>query len=69
MMILFGSLAIGLIFGIFSALITKYSRFLSHNPVLEVTTVFFIGYVGYLLSEYLKLSGVLSVLVSGIFMN
>ena len=47
----------------------KKLRFLTHSPVIETIIIFFFGYASYIMSEHLELSGVISVLVSGISMS
>lgn len=68
LLIIFASVAIGLTFGILSAIVTKYFRFMEENPIIEVTTIFIFGYMGYVICEILNLSGVIAILVCGIFM-
>ncbi len=47
---------------------TKKLRYLTHNAVYETVLIFFFGYGAYVNSEILHLSGVISILVSGIIM-
>ncbi|KRX00822.1 hypothetical protein PPERSA_02001 [Pseudocohnilembus persalinus] len=67
--ILFGSLGIGLAFGILSTLIMKKCRFLTENPIVEVSTVFLFGYTAFIICQKINFSGVLAILVCGIFQS
>mmetsp|Transcript_14185 Transcript_14185/g.15855 ORF Transcript_14185/g.15855 Transcript_14185/m.15855 type:complete len:170 (-) Transcript_14185:136-645(-) len=43
-------------------------RFLTHSPVHETMMVFSFGYLGYMFSELFELSGIITLLTSGILM-
>lgn len=43
-------------------------RFLTHSPVHETLFVFCFGYLGYMISEILELSGIITLLTSGVLM-
>lgn len=62
------SVGFGILYGLIVTILLKYSRFLTHNSVLETALVFFFGYLAYMSAEILKLSGVIAILVAGIFM-
>jgi NhaP-type Na+/H+ or K+/H+ antiporter len=62
------SVALGIAFGIFSSLLFKYFRFLTHSSVTETLLIFIIALMTYYLSEALELSGMISLLTSGIAM-
>jgi len=59
--IFFGSIAIGILFSVMSALVFKYIDFRKHSS-LEITLMFIFSYLPYLISEALELSGILSIL-------
>jgi len=50
------------------ALFLKHMRFLTHSPVHETMMVFSFGYLGYMFSELFELSGIITLLTSGILM-
>lgn len=50
------------------ALFLKHMRFLTHSPVHETLFVFCFGYLGYMFSELFELSGIITLLTSGILM-
>jgi len=43
-------------------------RFLTHSPIHETLLVFAFGYLGYMISEIYELSGIITLLTSGILM-
>ncbi|CAD8043929.1 unnamed protein product [Paramecium primaurelia] len=62
----FGSMAIGIIFGLFTSLLFKRLRFLTESVILEIIILLYVGYASFAICELLELSGVISVLVCGI---
>lgn len=62
----FSSVSCGLVAAFACALLLKNFRFLTHSPVHETLLVFCFGYMGYLFSEILELSGIISLLTCGI---
>ena len=62
------SVGIGIIAGVFSSLLFKWFRFLTHSSVTETLLIFIIALATYYLSEVLKLSGMISLLTTGITM-
>jgi len=62
------SLSIGVAFAIFGCLIFKYIRSLSENPSSEILITFLVCYSSYIVSEMCNMSGVISLLISGILM-
>jgi sodium/hydrogen exchanger-like protein 6/7 len=63
------SVAIGILFGVISALITKYFKDFEGHPSHETALLFFISYLGYLVTLILNFSGVISILCTGIIMG
>jgi len=64
----FVSVIIGTLVGLFSALLLKHFRILSGNSIHETVLIFCFGYIAYVLAEFLGLSGIISLLASGISM-
>jgi len=62
------SLVVGTILGLLSSLMFKQFRIIAGNPIHETALLFLIGYLAYVLAEYLGLSGIISMLASGITM-
>jgi len=62
------SVAIGLLFGVISALVFKWFRFLCHSSITETLIVFLLAMITYFISEALELSGIISMLTCGITM-
>lgn len=60
------SLLIGVAVGLFGTWVFKSMRFLTHSCVLETAIILYLGYVSFTICELTKLSGVLSVLVTGV---
>ncbi|KAK3583646.1 hypothetical protein CHS0354_021383 [Potamilus streckersoni] len=58
-----GGMAIGLMFGILTAIITKYSQ---HCRVVEPLAVFTIAYISYLSAEMFHFSGIISIIACGL---
>jgi NhaP-type Na+/H+ or K+/H+ antiporter len=63
------SLLVGTACAILSAFFFKRCRFMHHNTVAEVTSVFLFGFLAYVILEWLNFSGVIGVLVAGIVMG
>ncbi|RUS80101.1 hypothetical protein EGW08_012147 [Elysia chlorotica] len=64
----FGSAAIGVLFGLLSAMMTKFCDF-HKTPSLEVGMVFAFSYLPYALAEGIHLSGIMAILFCGIVMS
>ncbi len=64
----FGSVFIGLIFGLLSSYILKTFRAFSKNPVTESMMIFCFGYLSYVVSEVASNSGIITLLTCGIVM-
>ncbi|XP_059139556.1 sodium/hydrogen exchanger 8-like [Physella acuta] len=64
----FASAAIGVAFGLVSAMITKFLN-LHKTPSLEVGMVFCFSYLPYALAEGIHLSGIMAILFCGIVMS
>lgn len=62
------SVGIGILMGVFSSLLFKWFRFLTHSSVTETLIIFIISLTTYYVSEALELSGMISLLTSGIAM-
>lgn len=69
LMDMFASIAIGILFGVISAVMTKYLEELQFHPPYETALLFFIAYIGYLITTILGFSGVISILCIGIVMG
>lgn len=52
--------------GLFTTWAFKQCRFLTHSCILETAIILYMGYVSFTICELTKLSGVISVLVTGI---
>lgn len=59
---------IGVAFGVGATLMFKKMRFLTTSSIKETMLVFCAGYMSYALSEMLEMSGIISLLTSGIVM-
>ncbi|CAI2387640.1 unnamed protein product [Moneuplotes crassus] len=66
--IFFGSIAFGLIMGIIVSLMLKYIQF-DNDQFIELSFFFFFSYIPYILSEAIGLSGILSILITGMVMG
>ncbi|CAD8135676.1 unnamed protein product [Paramecium octaurelia] len=62
----FGSMIIGILFGLFTSFLFKRLRFLTESVILEIIILLYVGYASFAICELLELSGVISVLVCGI---
>jgi NhaP-type Na+/H+ or K+/H+ antiporter len=62
------SVGCGLVASFACALFLKHMRFLTHSPVHETLFVFCFGYLGYMFSELFELSGIITLLTSGVLM-
>ena len=62
------SVGIGLFFGLFSSLMFKWFRFLTHSAITETLLLIIIAFVAYFISEAAELSGIISLLTCGITM-
>ena len=62
------SVGIGLFFGIFSSLMFKWFRFLTHSAITETLLLIIIAFIAYFISEAAELSGIISLLTCGITM-
>ena len=67
-LISFGSVTIGIVFALASALLFKYTK-LYNYPSLEFCTLFIFSYLPYLIAEGLELSGIMAILFCGIVMS
>lgn len=66
--IFFGSIIFGLIIGIIVSLMLKYIQF-DNDQFIELSFFFFFSYIPYILSEAIGLSGILSILTTGMVMG
>ena len=64
----FYSILIGILFGLLSAYILAKYRSYSKSPVVESMMIFCFGYLSYVCSEIVEMSGIISLLTSGITM-
>jgi len=62
------SCALGLAFGVGSALIFKVCEALSSNSIHEISLLFFMANIAYITAEFLGLSGVIALLICAIVM-
>jgi NhaP-type Na+/H+ or K+/H+ antiporter len=60
------SIGIGAIMGLLGTFLFKSLRFLHNSCVLETGIILYIGYISFTICDIFKLSGVISVLVTGI---
>lgn len=66
--IFFGSIAFGLVMGIIVSLLLKYIQF-DNDQFIELSFFFFFSYIPYIISEAIGLSGILSILITGMVMG
>ncbi|XP_052104403.1 Na(+)/H(+) exchanger beta-like isoform X2 [Mytilus californianus] len=59
----FGGIAIGVVFGMITAVITKYTE---HVRVIEPLSVFVLAYMSYLMAELFHFSGIISLIACGL---
>lgn len=64
----FVSIAIGLVVGLLSSYIFKVARYLSHSAIIETSLMFCFAYISYTLSMILGMSGIITLLTTGIVM-
>lgn len=62
------SVGMGLLFGMGSSLLFKWSRFLAHSPITETMVILILAFLTYYTSEAAELSGMISLLTCGITM-
>ena len=63
-----GSILIGLAFGLIASLIFKHMRFLTVSAIKETLLILCFGYLAYAAAELIGMSGIISLLTSGIIM-
>jgi NhaP-type Na+/H+ or K+/H+ antiporter len=57
-----------MLYGLLSAYIFKRFRVLAQSTIVECTLIFCFGFISYMTSELLSLSGILTLLTTGILM-
>ena len=62
----FVSTLIGVIFGILTGIVTKYCRFLTRSSIHETFIMFLFGFISYYISDLLKMSGIISIIVTAV---
>lgn len=62
------SIGIGLVFGLIGSYIFKRMRFLTVSAVKETLLIFSFGYMAYAIGELAHMSGIISLLTSGVVM-
>jgi sodium/hydrogen exchanger-like protein 6/7/sodium/hydrogen exchanger 8 len=62
------SIVIGALIGLFTTWMFRTMRFLTHSCILETGIIIYMGYASFTLCEMVQLSGVISVLVTGIIL-
>ena len=62
------SIAIGIVIGLLASLVLKHLRFVAVSSIKESIFIFCSGYLAYSLSEIAHMSGIISLLTSGIIM-
>ena len=63
------SILIALVFSFVWALLLKHLRFLTHSPIHETLFIFWFGYLSYMVSDLYELSGIITLLTSGILLS
>lgn len=63
-----GSVGIGLLFGLIGSYMLKKMRFLTVSSIKETLVIFSLGYLSYAIGEVLHVSGIISLLTSGVVM-
>lgn len=64
----FGSVGIGIVYGLIASFFLKKMRFISVSSIKETLLIFCFGYLAYATGEFAHLSGIISLLTSGIIM-
>ena len=59
---------IGLLAGIFSSVLFKHGRFLTHSAITETLLIVIIAFISYFISEASAQSGIITLLTCGITM-
>jgi NhaP-type Na+/H+ or K+/H+ antiporter len=66
----FGTVFVSIIIGVFTALLCSYifkkCRFLIENEVTQVAFTYIFGILSYMMAEFFGMSGVITVLISGV---
>jgi len=62
------SVALGVLTGVISSLLFKWFRFLTHNAITETLVLFILAMLTYFISEACQLSGIISLLTTGVTM-
>ena len=60
------STLIGVFFGILTGLLTKHCRFLTRSSIHETFTLILFGILSYYISDLLKMSGIISIIVTAV---
>lgn len=68
LLLFLGSLGIGTLFGIIASYILKKMRFITVSSVKETLLIFAFGYIAYATGELIGMSGIISLLTSGVVM-
>lgn len=64
----FGSLAIGLVYGLIASILFKNVRSLTLSSTVECLVIFVIAYCAYVTAEMAAMSGIIALLTSGVVM-
>lgn len=64
----FGSVGIGIAYGLFASFLLKKLRFITVSSIKETLHIFCFGYLSYSTGELAGMSGIISMLTSGIIM-
>jgi NhaP-type Na+/H+ or K+/H+ antiporter len=59
---------IGALYGMLSAYVFKRFRILASSTILECTLIFCFGFISYMTAELIDLSGIITLLSTGIIM-
>lgn len=62
----FVSTLVGVFFGVLTGIITKYCRFLTRSSIHETFIMFLFGIISYYISDLLKMSGIISIIVTAV---
>ena len=60
------STLIGVIFGVLTGLLTKHCRFLTRSSIHETFTLILFGILSYYISDLMKMSGIISIIVTAV---